>query len=158
MNNYREAYDKYYRNINKQSNVKIDENKNIFSIKNKERIYRDKNEVNNILSKKYWIKRANREIIGAMVLIALFGVLKYTPLEGTKNIYTKCKNLLNTTLTYDQSIDTLKSIDVGTFKGELFNMNGLTFEDFKSDNFKKEFQEAINYIKNNSFKIEEKEL
>lgn len=158
MNNYREAYDNYYKNINKRSNIKNNENNNLFPIKNRKIMYGNNNEVNNILSKAYWIKRVSRELIGSMVLIVLFFGLKYSPLEGTKNIYIKCENLLNTNLTYNQSIEALKTIEVGTFKGENFNMNGITFEDLKSDNLKKEFQEAMNYIKNNSFKVEEKEL
>ena len=65
---------------------------------------------------------------------------------------------MNTNLTYDQSVDILKGIEIGTFKGQNFNINGFTFDNLKKENVKKEFIDCMNYIKDNSFKVEEKEI
>lgn len=153
MNDYKAAYENYYRNINKKSNLKIQEERerNLFPIKNREINYKKNDSFQNILSKEYWIKCITRQTIASMIIILfLFGV-KCLPLEYTKSLYVKCRNTLNTDLTYNQSIEVLKDIKIGTFKGKDFNIDGFTFDDLKKENIKKEFLEYNDYIKNNSF-------
>lgn len=158
MNDYRAAYENYYRNINKKTNVNINEDKSSLRPKKKEKNYRSNNKIEDLVSKEYWIKRLEREMAGsAVIIVVLFG-LKCVPSEGVTSIYTKCKNILNTNVTYDQSIDILNGIEIGTLKGQNFNINGFTFDNLKKENMKKEFIDCMNYIKNNSFKIEEKEI
>lgn len=158
MNDYRVAYENYYRNINKKTNVNIQEDKNSFWSKNKMKNRGSNNKIEELVSKEYWIKRFEREMVGsAVIIVVLFG-LKCFPAEGTTSLYIKCKNILNTNLTYDQSIDVLKGIEIGTFKGKNFNINGFTFDNLKKENMKKEFIDCMSYIKNNSFRIEEKEI
>lgn len=158
MNDYREAYENYYRNINKKTNVNIQEDKSSFWSKNKVKNYRSNNKIEGLVSKEYWIKRVERELAGSAVIIVILFGLKCFPSEGTTSLYIKCKNILNTNLTYDQSVDILKGIEIGTFKGQNFNINGFTFDNLKKENVKKEFIDCMNYIKDNSFKVEEKEI
>lgn len=158
MNDYRVAYENYYRNINKKTNVNIQEDKSSFRSKNKVKNYTSNNKIESLLSKEYWIKRVEREVAGAAAIIVVLLGLKCFPSEESTSLYIKCKNILNTNLTYDQSIDILKGVEIGTFKGQNFNINGFTFDNLKKENIKKEFINCMNYIKNNSFEIEEKEI
>ena len=51
MNDYREAYENYYRNINKKTNVNIQEDKSSFWSKNKVKNYRSNNKIEGLVSK-----------------------------------------------------------------------------------------------------------
>lgn len=69
MNDYREAYENYYRNINKKTNVNIQEDKSSFWSKNKVKNYRSNNKIEGLVSKEYWIKRVEREVALSLIHI-----------------------------------------------------------------------------------------
>ena len=84
-------------------------------------------------------------VLSQSVLIGLDEVLKLNCTYEISDGYLK----LDICLLYtSQSIDVLKGIEIGTFKGKNFNINGFTFDNLKKENMKKEFIDCMSYIKN----------
>ncbi len=151
MGNYSSAYEEYYKNINNKSITKESGNRgpflnrgvnntqsNKFQSCNAEEIY--------YFSKDYWIRRIERELAGSLALLACFMGLKYTNIKNVQDFYKWCKQNVVSEFNYDQSVEVLNSMEIGTFKTKDFKIGTFEIEDLKSENLKTEMKNFKEYI------------
>ncbi len=149
MNDYRYAYENYYRNLNKDS--KIIENKRT-DLKGLRRIKRKSNSNEKNIQKIFV-----RQLCGAFAVVSCFTLLKYIPLTGTQYIYKKSKEIINNNATYDGAIEAVKSINIGEYSMAAANINGVTLDDLKEKPLKEKLMKYYKDIKEQSY-YKEKQL
>lgn len=150
MNNYRSAYENYYKNINK-----------IAKGTNTKNLTRD-SKVNSYISSKYGInlnskdtiketliKRVITELTGATVLLLFFTGLKYIPVSQVNELHIKCKQTLEEDFNYNRAIDVLNGMYIGNIQGKDLSIENFTAEDFKIENLRMKAANFIEYIRNN---------
>ena len=149
MNDYRAAYENYYRNINNHHKTE----KNISSVGNTTR-NRSRRSSTDFNVEKIFFKH----IIGASIVLAYFSALKYIPLNNVQYIYFQSKNLMNKSMTYDDMIEGIKNINIGGYTAAAININGFTIDDLKEKSIKEKLLQCFNYINESNKNNEEKQL
>lgn len=149
MGNYRSAYEEYYKNINKKTNDK-EHSKYLPLDKNIDVSLRNKETEKKYFTKRYWIKRFEREIAGALILVTLFAGLKYIKINEVQKIHIICKQSLMQNFDYDSSIEAFNNVEIGTFKIRDAKIGDFKVEDLKFENLKLKMNNFINYIRNQS--------
>lgn len=149
MNDYRAAYENYYRNIN--NNPKVE--KNIRSVENIRRTKSRHGSTDFNVEKIFF-----KQFIGASMVLVYFSALKYIPLNNVQYIYSQSKNLMNKSMTYDDMIEGIKNINIGGYTAAAININGFTIEDLKEKSIKEKLSQCFNYINGSNKNNEEKQL
>ena len=149
MNDYRAAYENYYRNIN--NNPKVE--KNIRSVENIRRTKSRHGSTDFNVEKIFF-----KQFIGALMVLVYFSALKYIPLNNVQYIYSQSKNLMNKSMTYDDMIEGIKNINIGGYTAAAININGFTIEDLKEKSIKEKLSQCFNYINGSNKNNEEKQL
>ena len=146
MNDYRAAYENYYRNINKHPRVE----KNINS--------REKKKINiSSSSKSNFEKFLLKQVFGALMVLFYFSALKYIPVNNVQYIYNQSRNLIIKNVTYDDMIEGIKTVNIGGHTAGDINVNGITIDDFKEKPIKEKISQCFNYF-NQGNKNEEKQV
>lgn len=149
MNDYRAAYENYYRNINNHPKVE----KNIRSVENIRRTKSRHGSTDFNVEKIFF-----KQFIGASMVLVYFSALKYIPLNNVQYIYSQSKNLMNKSMTYDDMIEGIKNINIGGYTAAAININGFTIEDLKEKSIKEKLSQCFNYINGSNKNNEEKQL
>lgn len=150
MDNYKSAYENYYKNIN---NVNKDRNKFVAKDKRNNittslKYGSNKKNEDNIMN--YLIKRITRELTGSIVLLLFFIGLKYIPLSQVEDMYVKCKQTLNYNFSYNDCVNAISMIKIGNIEGKDMNIKNFTMDDFKIEDLKTKASNFVDYIKQNS--------
>ena len=149
MNDYRAAYENYYRNIN--NNHKIEKSEHL-------REDRQRN-INRYGSPKFNVEKLFLEqVIGASIVLFYFSALKYIPLNNVQYIYLQSKSLFIKNMTYDDIIDGIKDINIGGYTAANININGFTIDDLKEKPIKERISQCISYFNQSNENNEEKQL
>lgn len=72
--------------------------------------------------------------------------LKYTNIKNVQDFYKWCKQNVVSEFNYDQSVEVLNSMEIGTFKTKDFKIGTFEIEDLKSENLKTEMKNFKEYI------------
>ncbi|AQS08547.1 hypothetical protein CLOBY_06570 [Clostridium saccharobutylicum] len=153
MNNYRSAYENYYKNINNRAKGKQDSIRYSPLGKKRDDLIKSPYGISKSSEfnfKQFFVKRIMRELIGAAILLLLFVGLKYIPANQVSQVHNTCKEVLNQQVNYDESIDAFNNVEVGNFKMKDLRIGDFTLEDFKSNNLKVRTSNFIEYLKNRS--------
>ena len=142
MGNYASAYEEYYKNINSRFKEKSSDYKN-----NKYEKYKLHSDNKNYFSKEYWIVKIEHQLLGSILLLSFFMVLKYGNIPNIKGIYSACKNSLISQFDYDESIEAFNSMDIYGYKAKDFRIGPFKIEDLKSQNLKVGWNNFINSIR-----------
>lgn len=158
MGNYSSAYEEYYKNINNKSITKESSNKNPFLNNRASKILNNKTKHNgtenmDYFSTDYFIKRVEMKLFLSLALLISFMGLKYTGIKSVQEFYKWCKHNVVSEFNYDQSIEVINSIEIGTFKINEIKIGEFDIEDLKYENLKtgvKNFKSYLNQIQKKS--------
>lgn len=153
MNNYRSAYENYYKNINNRAKGKQDSIRYSPLGKNRDDLIKSPYGISRSSEfnfKEFCVKRIMRELIGAAILLLVFVGLKYIPVNQVRQVHDTCKEVLNQQFNYDESIEAFNNAEVGNFKMKDLKIGDLSLEDFKSNSLKVKTSNFIEYLKNKS--------
>lgn len=158
MGNYSSAYEEYYKNINNKSRTKESSNKNPFLNNRAIKILNNKTQHSGIenvdyFSKDWLIRKVEMELVLSLALLIFFMGLKYTGVKSVQEFYKWCKYNVVSEFNYDQSIEVLNSIEIGTFKTNDIKIGEFDIEDLKYENLKigvENFKSYLNQIQRKS--------
>ena len=144
MNDYRDAYENYYRNLNKPSHVVEKRLSRNYNKSINIRRQADKGEIN---IQKIFINH----VCGACIILASYTLLKYIPLDNCQYIYKKSREVINSNVTYDGTIEAVKKINIGKYSMADANIKGFTLDDLKEKALKEKLSKCFEYIEDQGY-------
>lgn len=153
MGSYRSAYEDYYKHINNTTKGKKNKKNHLILGKKTNnsigsRYGSDMKNNDNLMN--ILIKRATKELTGAIILLLFFLGLKYIPSTQVQEIYTGCKYTINKSFNYNEYIETFSTMQIGNIKGKDLKIGSFTVDDLKIENLKAKTSNFMEYLKNNS--------
>lgn len=146
MTDYRNEYERYYKNINRTVNGNEQKKHLLFKSREKNSVmmpYRSRNGDISYSTRDHFVKVFIRQLEGSLILLAIFAGLKAAPSESARLVRSQIKYTINKTFEYDTTIDNVSKMNIAGFE-----LQNLHLENIKSTNIRNGLYGFMDYLKN----------